>query len=97
MEAIILELGVGEDITDLRLRKVVESSTSSWMGFTVDFMMENQLQLQHDIVLPLYCQHDQYITNVFALNRATTCDLTVHIRCRLFLKVVFIKKLHRIW
>jgi hypothetical protein len=51
-------------------------------------MMENGLQLQHDIVLQLYCQHDQYITKVFALNRATTCDLEASIQCRLFLKVV---------
>jgi hypothetical protein len=81
-------MGVGEDITDLRLRKVVEASTSSWMGFTVDFMMENGLQLQHDIVLSLHCQHYQYITKTFALNQATTCDLKASIRCRLFLKVV---------
>jgi hypothetical protein len=88
MEALILEMGVGEDITDLRLRKMVEGSTSSWMGFTVYFMMENRLQLQHDIVLPLYCHRDQYITKAFALNRATTCDLEASIRCRLCLKVV---------
>jgi hypothetical protein len=79
MEALILEMGVGEDITDLRLQKVVEASTSSWMGFTVYFMMENGLQLQHDKVLPLYCQHDQYVTKEFALNRATTCDLEASI------------------
>jgi hypothetical protein len=84
MEALILEMGVGEDITDRRLRKVVEASTSSWMGYTVEFMMENGLQLQHYIVLPLYCQHEQYITKVFALNRATTCELAVSIRCRFF-------------
>jgi hypothetical protein len=50
MEALILEMGVGEDITDRRVRKVVKESTSSWMGFTVDFMMENGLQPTHDIV-----------------------------------------------
>jgi hypothetical protein len=82
MEALILEMGVGEDIKDLRLRKVVEASASSWMVFTVDFMMENGLQLQHDTVFPLYCQHDQYITKAFALNRAITCDLEASIRCR---------------
>jgi hypothetical protein len=75
MEALILEMGMGEDITDLRLRRVVEASTSSWMGFMVDFMMENRLQLQHDIVLSSYFQHYRYITKGFALNRATICDL----------------------
>jgi hypothetical protein len=98
MEALILEMGVGEDITDRRVRNVVEASTSSWMGFTVEFMMKNGLQLQHDIVLPLFCQHDQYITKAFALNRATTCELAVSIRCRLFFKGrVFIRNLYRIW
>jgi hypothetical protein len=93
MEALILEMGVGEDITDLRLQRVVEASTSSWMGFTVDFMMGNGLQLQHEImVLPLYCQHYRYITKAFALNRATTDDLEAAIRCRLFLKVVCLSK-----
>jgi hypothetical protein len=56
-------------------------------------MMENGLQLQHDIVLLLYCQHDQYITKVFALNRAATCELAVSIRCRLFLKVVCLSEI----
>jgi hypothetical protein len=56
-------------------------------------MMENGLQLQHYIVLPLYCQHDQYITNVFALNRSTTCDLEAAIRCRLYLKVVCLSEI----
>jgi hypothetical protein len=30
------------------------------MVFMMDFMMENGLQLQHDILLTLYCQHEQY-------------------------------------
>jgi hypothetical protein len=38
-EALILEMGVGEDITDRRVQKVVEASTSSWIGFTVEFMI----------------------------------------------------------
>jgi hypothetical protein len=96
MEALILEMGVGEEITDLRHRRVVEASASSWIGFAVDFMMENGLQLQHDIVLSLYCQHDQYITKAFALNRATTGDLEAAIRCRLFKGIVFVGNFHRV-
>jgi hypothetical protein len=44
MEALIFEMGVGEDVTDERIRPRVEAITSTWMGFTLDFMIENRLQ-----------------------------------------------------
>jgi hypothetical protein len=73
-------MGVGEDITDEIIWCVVEASTFTSMGFTLEFMIENGLQLQHDTALPIYFQHDKYLTKAFAFNQATKVELEADMR-----------------